>query len=258
MPYMRLAGKSGVVTGSASGLGREVVLAACAEGARVVGLDRNAEAGQQVVDEAVAAGGAAVFEPGDVAREDDVAAAISRCVDRFGGLDFMHSNAAIQVIGALDEASDGDWERVLSVNVMGAVWGCKHAVAAMRANGGGSIVITASISSLVGDPLLPAYTTTKTALLGLMRSTAIAHAADGIRCNCVCPGDMDTPMLQEYFDAAPDPAAARREVELAYPGKRIAQPREVAMAVLFLLSDESSFVNGTFIVVDGGLTVSPY
>src|SRR5262249_54078268 len=109
-----------------------------------------------------------------------------------------------------------------------------------------------------GDPLLPAYTTSKTALLGLTRSVAVAYAAQGIRCNAVCPGDMDTPMLADYFDAARDPARARSEVEQAYPLGRIAHPREVARAVLFLASDEASFISGTHLVVDGALTAKAY
>jgi NAD(P)-dependent dehydrogenase (short-subunit alcohol dehydrogenase family) len=255
---LRFAGRAAIVTGAASGLGREVTLALTAEGGRVLLADVNVDGAEAVAAEARATGGTAEVCRCDVSREAEVAAAVADCVERFGRLDVMHSNAGTQVIALLEETTDEELERLLAVNVRGAIWSCKHAVAAMRRDGGGSIVITASISSLTGDPLLPAYTTTKTALLGLMRSVAVAYAADGIRCNAVCPGDMDTPMLQEYFDAAPDPALARRDVEEAYPGGRIAHPREVARAVLFLASDEASFVSGTYVVVDGGLTAKTY
>jgi NAD(P)-dependent dehydrogenase (short-subunit alcohol dehydrogenase family) len=129
----------------------------------------------------------------------------------------------------------------------------------MRADGtAGSIVNIGSILSFTGDGYLAAYTAMKSGVLGLTKAIAIDYALDGIRCNCICPGDMETPMIEQYFDGTEDPAAARAEMEAAYPGKRIAHPREVATAAVFLVSDESSFVNGTPILVDGGLTAKTY
>lgn len=254
----RVSGAAGVVTGSASGLGRAVVLTLAAEGARLVCLDRDRDRGTAVVAEAVAAGGTAVFHHGDITREQDIADAVARCRDEFGSLDIMHNNAGVQLIAPLHDTTNAQWDLVTEVNLRGTFWGCKHAVAAMRETGGGSIVNTASISSFMGDPLLPVYTMTKAGILGLTRSVGVEYGGEGIRCNCVCPGDMDTPMIQDYFDAQGDPVAARAEVERAYPQGRIATAREVAMAVLFLASDESSFINATSIVVDGGVTAKPY
>ena len=255
---MRLNGKAGVITGAGSGLGREVLLAMTAEGASIVAFDKNAAGGERVVDEVREAGGTAVFQEGDVTREEDIVGAIARCREEFGGFDLIHNNAGIQIEQRLHETTNEQWEAVNNVNLRGVFWGCKHAVIAMRETGGGSIVNTASILAVTGDPFLPAYTATKTGVLGLTRAVAADYAIENIRCNCVCPGDMETPMIEKYFNATPDPENARTEMEAAYPGKRIAHPREVAMAVLFLASDEASFVNGTSIVVDGGLTGNAY
>ena len=255
---MRCAGKAGVVTGASRGLGRETLLALCREGASVVALARDAEAGRSAAEEAAALGGGAVFVQGDVRREEDVVSAIDRCQTEFGSLDFMVNNAGILGEGRLHETTNEQWDDLVATHLTGAFWGCKHAVIAMRESGGGSIVNVGSILSFTGDGYLAAYTAMKTGVLGLTKAIAIDYALDGIRCNCVCPGDMETPMIQQYFDGTDDPVAARAEMEAAYPGKRIADPLEVAAAVVFLVSDESSFVNGTPILVDGGLTAKTY
>jgi len=254
----RLEGKAGLVTGAAAGLGRAVLLAIAAEGGCVVGLDRDREALEQTIAEAGGGPGQAVAVVGDVAVEADVVAAITACVDRFGTFNLLDNNAGVAVEARLHETSLQQWDRVCDVNLRGAFFGCKHGVIAMRAHGGGAIVNTGSIASLGGDPLLPAYSTTKAGLLGLTRSIAVDYAADGIRANAICPGDMLTPMLERSFAAAPDPAAFRATMEGAYPLKRIADPAEVAAAVVFLLSDEASFITGTSLVVDGGLTINLY
>jgi NAD(P)-dependent dehydrogenase (short-subunit alcohol dehydrogenase family) len=254
----RLTGKAGVVTGAAAGLGRAVLLEACAEGASMVAFDRDEEAGRATVAEAEAAGGTAVLEIGDVSSESDVAAAIQRSVDEFGSCDILDNNAGVAIELPIHETTEEQMDRVLSVNLKGAFFACKYAVEAMRRAGGGAIVNTGSIVSLVGDPVLPVYGTTKAGLLGLTRSVAVDYAAEGIRCNAVCPGDMLTPMLQRTFESADDPAAKRAEMESFYPLKRIADPREAATAVVFLLSDDASFITGASLAVDGGLTAKCY
>jgi len=256
---VRLDGKAGVVTGTSKGLGREILRLATAEGARVVALARNAETGQEAVDESMSAGGEAVFVQGDVRREDDVMAAIERCRSEYGALDFIVNNAGILGESRLHETTNELWDDLVATHLTGTFWGCKHAIAAMRETGrGGSIVNIGSILSFTGDGYLAAYTAMKSGVLGLTKAIAIDYALDGIRCNCVCPGDMETPMIEQYFDGTEDATAARAEMEAAYPGKRIAHPREVATAVIYLLSDDSSFVNGTPILVDGGLTAKTY
>jgi NAD(P)-dependent dehydrogenase (short-subunit alcohol dehydrogenase family) len=256
---MRCAGTSGVVTGTSRGLGKEILLALCAEGANVVGMARDAAAGSRAAEEASAGEGRAVFIQGDVRNEEDIVAAIARCKEEFGALDFFVNNAGILGEGRLHETTNEQWDDLMATHMTGTFWGCKHALETMRADGTpGSIVNLGSILSFTGDGYLAAYTAMKSGVLGLTKAIAIDYARDGIRCNCVCPGDMETPMIEQYFDGTDDPVAAREEMESAYPGKRIAHPREVAMAVVFLVSDESSFVNGTPILVDGGLTAKTY
>jgi NAD(P)-dependent dehydrogenase (short-subunit alcohol dehydrogenase family) len=255
---MRLEGKGAVVTGGGRGLGREVVLLMAGEGAGVVVFDVNEEGAEAVAAEAREAGGSAVAFGGDVTSEEGLAAVIARCRDEFGSFDVIHNNAGVQLEKPLHDSTAEEFDWITAVNLKGVFLGCKQAVLAMRETGGGSIINTASILAHTGDPLLPVYTGTKTGVLGMTRAIAVDYASDGIRCNCVSPGDMETPMIQKYFEATPDPAAARAEMEAAYPGKRIAHPREVAQAVLFLASDEASFVSGTYILVDGGLTAKTY
>ena len=256
---MRLAGKAGVVTGTSKGLGREILRALCAEGAKVLALSRDAELGQAGVAEVTAAGGTALFQQGDVTREADVVGAIDRCVAELGSLDLMVANAGILGEGRLHETTTEQWNELVAVHLTGAFFSCKHAVGAMRASGrGGAIVTVGSILSFTGDGYLAAYTAMKSGVLGLTRAIAVDYAADGIRCNCVCPGDMETPMIQQYFDGTADPEAARAEMEAAYPGKRIGHPGEVAAAVVFLCSDEASFVSGAPLLVDGALTAKTY
>jgi len=246
---LRLAGKAGVVTGTSRGLGREILRLATGEGARVVAVARTPR-GEAVEN--------AVFVQGDVRREADVVAAIERCVEEFGALDFIVNNAGILGEGRLHETTNEQWDDLVATHLTATFWGCKHAIRAMRESGGGAIVNIGSILSFTGDGYLAAYTAMKSGVLGLTKAIAIDYALDGIRCNCVCPGDMETPMIQQYFDGTDDAAAAREEMEQAYPGKRIAHPREVATAVVYLLSDESSFVNGAPLVVDGGLIAKTY
>jgi len=255
---MRMEGKRAVVTGAASGLGREVARLFAAEGARVLVADLNADGAEAVANEINHGGGAAVAQSCDVTAEDQVGATLDRCKSEWGGLDTLINNAGVQLEKSLDETTNEEYDWVFDVNVRGVFWGCKHAVTRMRESGGGAIVNTASALSLVSDPFLPVYTASKHAVLGLTRSVGVAYAADGIRCNCVCPGDMQTPMIERYWEATGDPEKARAEMASMYPAGQIGQPSEVARAVLFLASDEASYVNGSFMQVDGGLLSKVY
>lgn len=254
----RLAGRRCVVTGATKGLGRETALLMAAEGAFVAAVGRDAADGASLVAQAAELAGEIAFVPGDVRDGATHDAAIARCREA-GGLDVYVNNAGILgPEGPLHETSLEQWEEVNAVNMRGVFLGCRAAIAAMLDDGGGSIVNVGSILSLTGDPFLSSYTATKHGVLGLSRVIAVDYAGRGIRCNCVLPGDMETPMILEYFAASDDPDAARAEMEGSYPQKRIAHPREVANAILFLSSDEASFVNGAELLVDGALTVKAY
>ncbi len=248
----RLGGRGVVVTGVGSGLGQAVARACAAEGARVLGCDVDDAAGTATMAPL------GTYRRCDVRSEAEVAALVDDAVERFGRLDVMVNNAAIQVEQELAETSEEQLDRVLAVNLKGVFFGCKHAVRAMRESGGGAIVNVGSILALVGDGILAAYCAAKGGVLGITRATAVQYGALGIRCNSVCPGDIDTPIVQAYFNASPDPAARRREVEAEYPLRRIAQPDEIARAVVFLACDDSSFMSGQPLVVDGGLLADCY
>ncbi len=255
---MRMKGKSGVVTGAASGLGREIALLLAAEGASVVAADVNEAGATALVDEITSAGGTAVGLGCDVTQEADIQAAIAGAIEWFGRLDFMINNAGVIVEGQLHEVTNEQYDWQFDVNCRGVFWGCKHAVLAMKDSGGGVIVNTASGAAFTADPFGPVYTATKHAVLGFTRSIGVGYAESGIRCNCVCPGDMDTPMMQKLFESTDDAAKARAEIEAHYPEKRMGHPSEVAKAVLFMASDESSYMNGSFMQVDGGMLAMVY
>ena len=248
----RLEGRVCVVTGVASGLGRAIAGELASEGALVVGCDIDDAGGEQTMP------GIGTYRHADVSREAEVEALLAAAIALHGRLDVMVNNAAVQIEEELAETSEEQLDRVLGTNLKGVFFGCKHAVRAMRPAGGGVIVNVASILALVGDGILAAYCAAKGGVLGITRATAVQYGPAGIRCNAICPGDIDTPLVQAYFDTAPDPAALRAEIGAEYPLGRIAQPREIARAVVFLASDDASFMSGQPLVVDGGLLATCY
>jgi NAD(P)-dependent dehydrogenase (short-subunit alcohol dehydrogenase family) len=255
------AGKSGLVTGASGGLGRAIVLDLAEDGANVVALSRNLEGLQETADLAKDLPGSVHVIQGDVTNEATVVDAVAEVEKRFGAIDYVVNNAAKQIEHGFLETTNEDWETIHAANVVGPFWVCKYAAEAMlRLGRRGSIVNVGSILSVTGDPLLTAYTTSKHALLGLTRAIAVTRelARAGIRANAVLPGDMDTPMVQAYFAAYPNPEEARKQVASFYPVERIADPAEMAHVVRFLVSDDASYVNGEFITVDGGLAALVY
>ncbi len=250
-----------MVTGASGGLGRATVLALAADGANVIALSRNTETLSETVELAAEFAGTVVAMAADVCDEGSAGRAVALVEEHFGTMDFVVNNAGMQVEKGLLDTTNDDWDAVDRTNVRAPFWFCQNATRAMlRLGNGGSIVNIASTLSIAGDPMLPAYTASKHALLGLTRAIAVTRefARVGIRCNAVLPGDMDTPMVQKYFAAHDDPEGARAAIAAAYPVGRIADPAEVAGVVRFLVSDESSFVNGASIVVDGGLDACLY
>jgi NAD(P)-dependent dehydrogenase (short-subunit alcohol dehydrogenase family) len=253
---MRLKDKVAIVTGAADGIGAATARRFAREGARVVVADINQAAGTSVVDDIVQAGGAGLFAPCDVSREADVSATVDACRAAFGRLDILVNNAAAFVLKGV-EATIDDWTRVLGVNVVGTALFCRYAAALMKETGGGAIVNLGSISSFVAQPHFVTYSATKAALLQMTRNMAMDFAADGIRVNCVCPGTILTRASHDHMKQA----GLTLEQFTAIEGpkhllNRIGQPHEVASAILFLASDEASFITGTHLMVDGGYTAA--
>lgn len=253
----RLTGKVTIITGAGAGMGREAAVLFAREGAKVVAADLHGDAATETAGIIHAAGGHAVAVECDVAMADANARMVAAAVERWGGLHVFYANA-----GIVDRRPDGGdvglerisletWHRILAVNLTGVFLGCRAAIPAMVTSGGGSVIITGSVGSLVGHRANNhAYVTSKTALLGLTRNLAVEYASKKIRVNCLCPGQIRTAMTAALYD---DPARRQRFEDLT-PMGRFGEAGEIAQAALFLASDESSFMTGTALAVDGGWT----
>ncbi len=250
----RLEGKACVITGAGGGMGRVAAEVFTAEGAQVCAADLDVAAAQETVG-LCAEGGAFAFEA-DVANEDQVAAMMRAAAERFGGIDVLYNNAGIS---PNDDASVVDtsieaWQRVQDVNTTGVFLCCKHGIPYLLERGGGSVINVSSLVALVGAATSQiSYTASKGAVLSMSRELAVQFARQGVRVNALCPGPVETPLLMNLYGN--DPAALERR-RVHWPMGRLAQPREVVNAALFLASDESSHVTGATITVDGGITAA--
>lgn len=251
-----LAGKSALVTGGASGIGRAVCLRFAREGARVAVADLDAEGAEAVARSIRDRGGDALALRVDVGRAEEVREMVRRTVEAFGRLDILVNNAGITgPASSLVDLSEEGWDRVMAVNLKGVWLGIKYGAPEMARTGGGVIVNTASIAGMVFFPRGGAYSASKAGVIMLTRTAAVELARYGIRVNCVCPGVVDTPLVARALAQARDPEAARRHWEESHVLGRFARPEEIAEAVLWLASDASSFVTGHALVVDGGWTL---
>ena len=252
---MRLANKVAVVTGSSSGIGQATAIRFAEEGAAVCVADLDVGGGDETVAQIKAAGGRAFFHKADISSESEARELMNTAARELGGLDILVNNAAAFVFGTVETATEKDWDRILNVNVKGYAFCSKYAVLHMRKRGGGSIVNLGSISSFIAQPAFVPYNTSKGAVLQMTRCLAYDLAPDNIRVNCVCPGAILTPATMR--DAASKGLTKEQVVEL-YAAlhfiKRMGDPREVANAILFLASDEASFITATPLMVDGGYT----
>jgi meso-butanediol dehydrogenase / (S,S)-butanediol dehydrogenase / diacetyl reductase len=255
---MRLKGKVAIVTGAGSGIGKASAELFADEGASVVVVDWNKETGAQTAETIGRTGKPATYCYADVSNPRDVEAMVDATVQKYGRLDALFNNAAIQIMAKLVETTEDVWDRIQRVNLKGVFLGCKYAIPAMIRTGGGSIINMASILGFVADPDLAAYCAAKGGVINLTRVAALTYGPQGVRVNCICPGDVDTPLVQDYFNKDPDPSRLRQEVSSKYALRRIATPQEVARLAVFLASDASSFVTGSSMVIDGGLTVKCY
>ena len=248
----RLRGRTALVTGAASGIGRETAALFAREGANVVVADRDETAGNQTVAAVEAEGGRAHFVATDVAVAAQVEAAVAAAEGVYGALHVLFNNAGIfpDEDGLPPDTTEAVWDRVMAVNLKGVFLGCKFGIPALLRAGGGSIINTASFVAVMGAATAQiAYTASKGGVLALTREIAVAYARQGLRANALCPGPVNTPLLQ---DLLADPAARTRRL-VHVPMGRLAEAHEVAKAALFLASEDAAYVNGSTFMVDGGI-----
>lgn len=249
----RFAGRTAIVTGAGSGIGEATALAFAREGARVVVADRALERAQRVADAVVAAGGEARAAGCDVTVSAQADAVVEMALAWCGRLDVLVNNAGLGHSGSVLATDEAAWDRVMDVNAKGTFLMSRAALPALRAQRG-VIVNTASVAGVRGLPDRAVYCASKFAVVGLTRAMALDHVKDGVRVNCVCPGTIETPWIAERLAEAPDAVAARASLVARQPMGRLGRPEEVAAAILFLASDESSFTTGTALVSDGGFS----
>jgi NAD(P)-dependent dehydrogenase (short-subunit alcohol dehydrogenase family) len=246
----RLDGKVALVTGAASGIGRESALAFARAGAKVVVSDITVDAGEETVAMIKDMGGDAVFVKADVSKKPDVVALVAKTVEVYGRLDCAHNNAGIEGVPApCVQCTDENWDKTIAINLSGVFYCCQAEIAQMLKQGGGAIVNTASVAGLVGFAGIPAYTASKHGVNGLTKQIALDYAKEGIRVNSVCPGIIHTPMIDRFSGGDP---AALEGFKASEPVGRLGKPSEVADAVVYLCTDEASFITGINMPVDGG------
>ena len=247
----RVGGKVCIVTGAGSGIGRATALRLAEEGASVTCVDVNGEGVRETVD---MIGEAAVAVAADVSDDAQVRSYTDDTVDRWGRLDVAFNNAGVNLPTVFHEAPDELIEKTIAVNLKGVIYGCRAAIPHMLRQGGGSIINTGSVNSLVSEPFLSIYAATKGAILMLSRSIALDYAKQGIRCNCLCPGWVDTPVNYAHAEMLGGLDHVYATIDSFQPIGRPGEPREIANVVLFLASDESSFMTGSAVVADGAMT----
>ena len=252
---MRLAGRNAVVTGAASGIGRETALRFAQEGAAVVCADLDAEGAGTVAAEIAGKGGAAHAAGADITSEADAARLAEEALAALGGIDVLVNNAGVTILGGVAELTEADWQREIDINLSGAYRVTKAIWPHLAEAGGGTILSTASIAGVVGVRQDAAYVASKAGLIMLTRCMALDGAPLGIRANCVCPGFVHTPMFEDYLAEQADPEASLARCAGRTPLGRIGTTRDIADGFVYLASDDARWITGTALVIDGGLTI---
>ena len=248
----RLEGKTALVTGAASGIGLQTSIRLAEEGARVMMTDINLEEGRQQAEKL---GANATFLKLDITEEEEWISVLDETVKRFDRLDILVNSAGMVLIADVEQITLEEWRKVHAVNLDGTFLGCKHGVRVMKEFGAGSIINLSSVSGMIGGFNLAAYNSSKGAVRMLTKSVALhcARAGYGIRCNSIHPTFIETPMLESMIRDSPDPEKARQTLVRQVPLRRIGKPDDVANMIVYLASDESTFVTGTEMVIDGGV-----
>ena len=252
---MRLAGKVAIITGAGAGIGRETALVFAREGASVAVVDRDAKTAKETAEMILAEGGKAISLVADVSQGVQVKSMIEETIAAFGGLNILFNNAGTVAQGRVEENTEADWEQQIATTLTSVFLGCKYAIPLLRERGGGVIINMASVAGMMGITNRAIYSAAKAGVIGLTRACALDHAREGVRVVYISPATIETPSLQQRIADSPDPAAARKAFEDRQPVGRIGKPSDVANAALYLASDESSFVTGSGLVVDGGMAV---
>ena len=252
----RLLNKTAFVTGAGSGIGRAIALLFSRHGANIgVNVFESLDKGKKTVQDIEKLGGRALLLPADISNPDEVSEAIVTLVDAFDGIDILVNNSGIGTSKTPDRVTDIDpeeWDRVFEVNLKGAMLASKYSIPHMRKRGGGKIVNIASIRGLLGNPMLASYCASKGGMVLLTKQMAVEYGLENIRVNCVCPGFTRTEMFEAYLGKQHNPAGAEKDFAEMAPLGRIATPDEIAFCALFFASEESSFITGAALPVDGG------
>ncbi|HXG41740.1 MAG TPA: SDR family oxidoreductase [Dehalococcoidia bacterium] len=256
---MRFSGKTAVVTGAGSGIGRATAIMFAQEGAQVVCADINEEAVRATAQHIASLGGRALAVTVDVRQEDQVKALMERALEHFGSLDVVYNNAGVEIGGPVANTTADDWRLMMDVNAGGVFFGCKWAAHYMAQRNGGAIVNTASVAGLIGLTMEVAYCATKGAVVLITKAMAMEYAPYGVRVNCVCPGAVRTPLVERAVQhlaatTGGPPEDFWRRMDAMHPLGRIAEPEDIAKAVLFLASDDARMITGVALPVDGGFT----
>jgi len=248
----KLQNQTAWISGAASGMGEAIATRFANEGAAVGLVDVQAEKGRAVAERIRSAGGRAIFFEGDVRGESDVKRSIDATKAEFGGLHILVNCAGIVQVGLLHELKESDWDRLMETNVKSIYLAVKHGIPHLKQNPRSYVVNIGSIGSFIGQSATPAYTASKGAVLMLSKSIALDYAAEGLRCNCVCPGITDTPMLRAHLNSTPDPEATLRQRLRRVPMGVPLSPDDIARAVVYFSCEDSAGITGTSLVVDGG------
>ena len=249
----RISGKVAIITGAARGIGSASAILFAREGARVALWDTRQERGLAIAEEICKAGGCAIFSLCDVTKPEQIQRALSSCESELGLPSILFNNAGNVIVGGVEELTEEQWDFQYAVNVKTIFLVSKYTMPYIRRAGGGSIINMSSESAFVGYPMHPAYCSSKAAVLHLSRSMAMRYASENIRVNALCPGAIRTELYQEFLEKQPDPLAVEAEIIRLHP-LGIGRPEDIAYAALFLASDESAYMTGAPLLIDGGIT----